>query len=92
MSQQKVDKYKQDKANRSQIIKKQKRAVRIEFIAAAVVMIGLVGWFAHSYYDRVAETKPPVEYPIDSAVVDEYLNDLNTPADEADGTVEEEEQ
>ena len=92
MSQQKVDKYKQDKANRSQIMKKQKRSIRIEIIAVTVLMIGLLGWFGHSYYERVEETKPPVDYPIDSGAIDDYLSDLDAPANEADDAVAEEEQ
>lgn len=91
MSQQKVDKYKQDKANRSQIIKKQKRSVRIEIMAAVVVMVGLVGWFGWSYYNRVEESRPPAEYPIDISGIEEYVTDLNASAEEATDVVEEEE-
>lgn len=84
MSQQKVDKYKENKANRSQIMKKQKRIVRTEMVAMVVVIVGLLVWFGYSYHGRVEEKKPPVEYPIDSGVIDDYLSDLGTPADETD--------
>ena len=92
MSQQKVDKYKQDKANRSQIMKKQKRAFKIEVLAIGLVVVGLLGWFGHSYYDRVESLKPPVEYPVDSGAVDDYMSELNAPVEEATDDVAEEEQ
>ena len=82
MSQQKVDKYKKAKANRNEIIKKEKRALRLEIIAATALMVILLGWFGYSYYNRVEETKPPTEYTIDSSAVDEYLSELEAPADE----------
>lgn len=92
MSQQKVDKYKQDKINRDQLIKKAKRSVRIEIIAAVAVVALLLIWFGRSYYERVEEGKPPVEYAIDSGAIDDYLNDLNASEDEADDAATEEEQ
>ena len=94
MSQQKVDKYKQDKANRSQLIKKQKRNFRIEIIAITAVVVGLLGWFGVSYYERLETAKPPTEYPISSGAIDDYLSDLDAPANEAneaDEATEEEE-
>ena len=84
MSQKKVDKYKEEKANRSQIIKKQKRVVRIEIIAMAVVVVGLLGWFAWSYHERDEKIKPPTEYPIESGAIDDYLNGLDTADTEAE--------
>ena len=89
MSQQKVDKYKEYKANKSKIIKKEKRRVRVEIIAIAAVFVGLVGWFAFSFYGRVEATSPPKEYQIDSGAVDKYLNDLHAPVEEATDTDEE---
>ena len=90
MSQQKVDKYKQEKAHRSEIIKKQKRSVRIEILVAVLVAVGLVGWFGWSYHARAEKTKPPVDYPINSSAIDDYLSDLNASDDEAEDTAEEE--
>ena len=90
MSQQKVDKYKADKANRSQIMKKQKQRVRIEIIASVAVLVGLLGWFGRSYYERVESTKPPVEYPISSGAIDDYLSGLDAPVEAADDATEEE--
>jgi len=82
MSQQKVDKYKADKANRSQIIKKEKRTRRVEIICVTVIMVGLVGWFANSYYAREVESRPATERPIVSGAIDDYLNNLNAPVEE----------
>ena len=76
MSQQKVDKYKERKANRSELMKKEKRNVRLEILAIAVVAVGLLSWFGISYYGRVESTRPAKEYVIDSGAVDEYIMGL----------------
>ena len=76
MSQQKVDKYKERKANRIELMKKEKRNVRLEILAMASVVVVLMGWFGYSYLGRVAATKPPKEYVIDSGAVDDYLTGL----------------
>lgn len=43
MSQQKVDRYKQEKANRQKMIKKQKREILILKIAGSLIALALVG-------------------------------------------------
>jgi len=88
MSQQKVDKYKKDKANRSELIKKEKRTIRLEILLATTLVVVLLGWFGYSYYQRVEAGKPPTEYEIDSSAVDKYLDELDAPANEAVETEE----
>ncbi len=86
MSQEKVDRYKEYKANKAKIIKKEKRTRRIEYTAALLVAILLVGWFAFSLFQKVEEAKP-VEYNtytmnIDS--VSDYLSGLDAETEEAE--------
>lgn len=50
MSQAKVDKYKQDKANRKKIIAKQKRTLALQKFAFAVVSLALVAFIVVSAY------------------------------------------
>ena len=56
MSQEKVDRYKEYKANKQKIWKKEKRVRRLEYIAALVVAAALLGWFGFSVYQK--ETDP----------------------------------
>ena len=55
MSQKKVDLYKEQKANRSKIIKKEKRMRRIEQIVVSVVAIAAAGWICFSVYNKVTD-------------------------------------
>lgn len=50
MSQKKVDAYKKEKANREQIIKKEKRILKLEKLLAVVVGLVLVCWVGFSIY------------------------------------------
>lgn len=78
MSQAKVDKYKQEKANRQQIMKKEKRMHRIEMTAIALVGAVLVGWFGYSVYDKVSSGEVAKKTVIfDNDAVQEYLSDLS---------------
>ena len=82
MSQQKVDKYKQEKSNRSKLIKKEKRIVRLEIISIVGLMVILLGGFSYSYYNRLEKAKPATEYAIDGEAVENYLTELDAPAEE----------
>lgn len=55
MSQKKVDAYKEQKANRSKIIKKEKRIQKIEQILVSVIAIAAAGWICFSVYNKVTE-------------------------------------
>ncbi len=50
MSQEKVDFYKEQKANRKEIMKKQKFRRRLEILVVLVVVVAAVGWFGTSLY------------------------------------------
>ena len=50
MSQEKVDRYKEYKANKQKIWKMEKRARRLEYIPALVVAAALLGWCGFSVY------------------------------------------
>ena len=49
MSQEKVNRYKKDKANRQKIMKREKIIRRLEITIAAVVVVGLLIWFTFSW-------------------------------------------
>lgn len=77
MSQAKVDKYKQDKANRQKIIKKQKRMHRFEMTAIAVVCAIFVVWVGYSVYDKVSSGDGTAQtVTFDATAVQNYLSGL----------------
>lgn len=75
MSQAKVDKYKQDKKKRAQIMKKQKRNAMIAKIAGGIVAVVLVCWIGISIYN-VVNPETSSTYTVDAAALDDYLNQL----------------
>lgn len=76
MSQEKVDRYKKEKANRQKILKKQKVERIVLKVAAVVVMVAALGWVGFSVYDIVQ--KQPVETAyVDLTAVDDYMSGLD---------------
>ena len=78
MSQEKVDRYKEYKANKQKIWKKEKRVRRLEYIAALVVAVALLGWFGFSVYQKVSDPgeQSAQVYTMDTTSVDEYLQGI----------------
>lgn len=77
MSQQKVDKYKQEKANRKQIMKKEKRAHILRVCSASVVVIALAAWLSFSAYDKYQSSKPRNMAEVDYTEFMNYLDELS---------------
>ncbi len=84
MSQAKVDRYKEQKANRQKIMKKEKRERMLWKVGSYAVLLVLVAWIGVSAYNRFhVETRK--FYEADTTAVDTYLNGLTVEeADEAD--------
>ena len=58
MSQEKVDRYKKEKANREKIMRRERWITRLEVTAFVVVLATLIGWFSVAVYQNsVAEKK-----------------------------------
>ena len=78
MSQEKVDRYKEYKANKQKIWKKEKRVRRLEYSAALVVAAALLGWFGFSVYQKVSDPgeQSAQVYTMDTTAVDEYLQGI----------------
>ena len=75
MSQEKVNKYKEEKANRKEIMAKEKKEKMLVKVCAGVVALVLVGWLGYSLYNTV--TRPDAsEVQIDTEAMDEYLTEL----------------
>lgn len=82
MSQAKVDRYKEEKRNRAQIIKKQKRewlAVKASLSLVALVMVAWVGFSVYRVMNP-ADTTTPVDkptYTVDTAAIDDFMDTLD---------------
>ena len=77
MSQEKVDKYKKDKANRKKIMRKERAMSIVRKVILTLVALALVGWLGYSAYDIYDsnQERTVAEENFDS--VTEYLNGLS---------------
>ena len=78
MSQEKFDRYKQEKANRKQIMRKQKAMGIVRKLILAVVAIALVGWLGYSAFDIYESGKERVVAEVNYDAVTNYLNNMST--------------
>ena len=76
MSQEKVGRYKQEKANRKQIMRKQKMMNNLRKGVLALVALALIGWLGYSAYDIYESGKDRVVSEVNYDAVSDYLNGL----------------
>ena len=77
MSQKKVDQYKQEKAHRKEIMRKQKLMHTVRGVVMGVVALALVGWLGFSAYDTYMNNQPREEVEVDYTSFDSYLQELS---------------
>jgi len=77
MSQKKVDQYKEQKANRKQIMKKEKRMRTIRVCAVSVIGLALVGWIGYSAVSKYQSSQPREVADVDYSAVSEYIQSLS---------------
>lgn len=77
MSQEKVDKYKLEKANRKETMKKQKAKHKRNKFIGSLVALSFVAWVGYSTYDLIDSLIPREEVVVDYAAFDEYLANLS---------------
>ena len=76
MSQAKVDKYKKEKANRKEILAKEKRQKMITKTCVSVVLVVLVAWIGISTADFIYESRPKDKVYVQTAEIDKYLESI----------------
>ncbi len=81
MSQEKVDRYKMEKANRKQIMRKQRIMSVVRKCVLAVVAVALVGWLAFSAYDIHESNRERVVAEVNYDAITDYLNSLSENAE-----------
>lgn len=82
MSQEKVDRYKEEKKNRKEIMRKEKLRHRASIAAFLIILVALVGWFGFAVYRNLEGKKlasadvKKTEWNLDA--YNEYTSQLNT--------------
>ena len=76
MSQEKVDKYKDQKLRRREIMKKQRRMHIIRTTVVSIAALALVGWLGYSAFEMFVVNQPRESVVVDYSAVDEYLGGL----------------
>ena len=76
MSQAKVDRYKKEKANRKQIMRKQKMMNFARKAVLSLAALALIGWLGYSAYDMYESGKERVVAEVNYDSVNDYLNSL----------------
>lgn len=76
MSQEKVDRYKKEKANRKQIMRKQKIMNSVRKGVLALVALALIAWLGYSAYDMYESGKDRVVAEVNYDSISNYLNNL----------------
>lgn len=76
MSQAKVDQYKKEKANRKEIIAKEKRQKMILKVCVSTVLVVLVAWVGISTADFVYESRPKDKVYVQTTEIDKYLDSI----------------
>lgn len=78
MSQEKVDKYKKEKANRKEHMRREKIKHMIRRCVVGVLGLALVGWIGYSAYNVYDANKPKQEAQVDYSAITDYQQQLNT--------------
>ncbi|WP_296116617.1 hypothetical protein [uncultured Eubacterium sp.] len=81
MSQAKVDRYKEEKKNRKQTIKKEKRNRVLARTVGVVIAAAIVCWIGFSGYSYYQAKKPTTKTEISMTALNDYLGSLSTDAD-----------
>jgi len=76
MSQAKVDKYKQEKANRKETMKKEKMANAIRKSIVGVVAAALIVWVGYSAYNAYDSYQPKESVEVDYTAIDNLSTNL----------------
>ena len=77
MSQEKVDRYKKEKANRKKIMRRGKAMSVVRKLILTVAALALIGWLGYSAYDIHEEYKERVVAEVNYDAVTDYLNSLS---------------
>ena len=78
MSQAKVDRYKEEKANRKEIMKKEKRNRLIGRICGWAILLAIVGWAGVSAVTGYINNRPMETIYANLDSINDYMSSLST--------------
>lgn len=84
MSQEKVERYKKEKANRKRTMKKEKAKSFAAHFAGLVVCVAFIGWIGYSGYIKWQGTQPSTATEISTDALTEYMSTLDASSETAD--------
>ena len=76
MSQEKVAKYKEQKANRKTIMKKEKTQKIVRNSITALLVVAVLGWIGYSAVDTIINNKPRESVEVDYTALDDYASEI----------------
>ena len=83
MSQEKVDRYKKEKANRRQIMRKQRIMNVVRKCVLTVAALALIGWIGYSAYDTYTANQERAIASVNYDAVNTYLQGLTAETEQA---------
>ncbi len=78
MSQAKVDRYKEEKANRKKTMEKEKMLRRVKMAVGVLVAVVIVGWAGFSGYRVYESNKPMKTIYTNLSAIEDYMTTLDT--------------
>lgn len=76
MSQDKVNRYKEEKGKRKQAIAKEKQKKLLRKVTGIIVGVALIGWIGYSAVDLYQDSRPREMVEIDYTAMNEYLQTI----------------
>lgn len=76
MSQEKVDRYKKEKANRKQELRKQRIKGIVRNVIITLAALALVGWLGFSAYDSYTASKDRDTVSVNYDALDTYMGEV----------------
>ena len=76
MSQEKVERYKKEKANRKQTIKKQRMMNVVRKCVLSLAALALIGWLGYSAYDTYTSNQEREVVTVNYDALNTYLSGL----------------
>ncbi|OYO59708.1 hypothetical protein C8E03_1082 [Lachnotalea glycerini] len=77
MSQEKVERYKKEKANRKKIIMQEKRKSIAVKLSISLVSIAAIGWIGYSAYNVIESNKPETVVSVNMDSINDYFAGLS---------------
>ena len=76
MSQEKVERYKQEKANRKKILAREKMKRNVSRVCAWAILLLIVGWAGYSGYQYYEAKQPAKTIFCQTTEIDNYMESL----------------